>query len=160
MHVGGANTLEGDSALRYYINSNCAEYTYGNKLSSCMVFTIGGAFNWRLRMQQSTAQSTTGTQYYAFGIAYTRLMQICHLSKQHSIPTLPHTFSDSVSDFKLDKTESTEEQHLHSFWPSTILLQILLQMDKWTWVMYPLHRCLPSASNSCYRSPPSWSSEV
>jgi len=47
---------------------------------------------------------------------------------------------------------------LHTLRPSTILLQIWLEMERSTWATYRLLRCSPTASQSHCRSPHSWSS--
>jgi len=55
------------------------------------------------------------------------------------------------------RTESTVEQQLHTLQPSTILLQIWLEMERLTWATYRLLRCSLTTSPSLCRSSPSWS---
>jgi len=88
---------EKESALRCYVDSDytgCPDYY---KSASALVITFGGAVDWRLRNQKSTAQSITDTKYYVFGVGCMRLTQISHILNELGIPTIPHMFSDSQS---------------------------------------------------------------
>jgi hypothetical protein len=38
----------------------------------------------------------TDAEYYPFGVGYMRLTLISHLLNELDIPTIPHTFSDSL----------------------------------------------------------------
>jgi hypothetical protein len=67
------------------------------KSTSGLVITFGGAFNWRLRKQKSTAQSTTDAEYYAFGVGGMSLTQISNLLNELSIPTSRCIFANSQS---------------------------------------------------------------
>jgi hypothetical protein len=60
-----------------------------------MIITFGGAFDWRSRKQELTAQSTTDAKFYTIGVGCMRPTQISHLLKVLSILTIPHVFSDS-----------------------------------------------------------------
>jgi hypothetical protein len=93
--LGGA--LEGDSTLGCYVVSDYAGCLDDYKSTNGLVITFGGAVDWRLRKQKSTAQSTTDAEYYAFGVGCMRLTQISHLLYELGIPTIPHVFSDSQS---------------------------------------------------------------
>ena len=95
--LGGA--LEGESALRCYVNSDYAGCPDDYKSTSGLVITFGGPVNWRSRKQKSTAQSTTDAEYYDFRVGCMRLTQILHLLNELGIPTIPHVFSDSHSLF-------------------------------------------------------------
>jgi len=92
---GGA--LEGDGALRCYVNSDYAGCPDDYKSTSGLVMTFGGAVDWRSRKLQSTAQSTTDAEYYSFGVGCMGLTQISHLMNELGIPMIPHVFSDSQS---------------------------------------------------------------
>ena len=59
---------------------------------------------------------------------------------------------------RVSRTESTAELQLHTLQPSTILLQIWLETERSTWATYRLLRCSPTASQSHFRSLPSWCS--
>ena len=95
LRLGGA--LEGENALRFYIDSDYAGCPDDYKSTSGLVITFGGAVDWRSRKQKSNAQSTTDAEYYAFGVGCMRLTQISHLLNELGIPTIPHVFSDSQS---------------------------------------------------------------
>jgi hypothetical protein len=66
-------------------------------LRSVLVITYGGAVDSRSRKPQSTAQSTTDAEYYAFEVGWMRLTQVSHLLTELGIPTIPCIFSDSQS---------------------------------------------------------------
>jgi len=66
--LGGALGLDGEGALGYYVDSDYAGYTDDHKSRSGLVITFGGAVDWRLREQKSTAQSTTNAENYAFRV--------------------------------------------------------------------------------------------
>jgi len=89
--------MEGECALKCYVNSDCAGCPDDYKLTSGLVITFGGAVDWRSRQQKSTAQSTTDAEYYAFWVSCRRLTQISHRLNELGIPTIPHVFSDSQS---------------------------------------------------------------
>jgi len=99
LRFGGAlgGSLEGDGALRCYVDSDYAGCPDDYKSTSGLVITFGGAVDWRSRKQNSTAQSTIDAEYYAFGVGCMRLTQISHLLNELGIPTIPHVFSDSLS---------------------------------------------------------------
>jgi hypothetical protein len=64
----GESTLEGEVALRCYVDSDYAGCPDDYKSTSGLIITFGGAVDWRSRKQKSTAQSTTDAEYYAFGV--------------------------------------------------------------------------------------------
>jgi hypothetical protein len=65
------------------------------KSTSALVIPSRGAVDWRLRKQESTAQSTTDSEYYAFGVGFLRLTLIFHLSNKHAILNIRHVFLDA-----------------------------------------------------------------
>jgi len=98
--LGGAlgdSTLtgEGEDALRCFVDSDYAGGLDDYKLTSGLVIFFVGAVNWRLRKQKLTAQSTTDTKYFAFGVGYIRLTQISYLLNKLGISTILHVFSNS-----------------------------------------------------------------
>jgi hypothetical protein len=93
----GESSLEGEGALRCYVDSDYAGFPDDYKSTSGLVITFGGAVDWRLRKQQSTAQATTDSVYYDFGVGCMRLTQALHLLNELGIPTIPPVFSDSQS---------------------------------------------------------------
>jgi len=95
--VLGESTLEWESALRCYVDSDYAGCPDDYKSTSGLVITFGGVFHWISRKQKSTAQSTTNAEYYALGVGCMRLTQISHLLNELGIPTIPHVFSNSQS---------------------------------------------------------------
>jgi hypothetical protein len=123
---------EGEGALRCYVDSDYAGCPDDYKSTCGPVIPFGGAVDWRLRKQKSTAQSTTDAKYYAFGVGCMRLTQISHLLNDLGIPMIPHVSSDSQSLIASIKTESTVELQLHTLRPSTILLQIWLETERST----------------------------
>jgi len=88
---------EADGAPRCYVDSDYAGCPDDYKLTCGLVITMGGAVDWRSRKQESTAQSTTDPEYYAFGVGCMTLTQISHLLNALGILTIPHEFSDSQS---------------------------------------------------------------
>jgi len=89
--------LEGESALRCYVNLDYAEGPDNYIWTSALVITIGGAVDWRWTQQKLTALSMTDAKYYPFGVGCMRLTQISNLLNELSIPTIPQLFSDSQS---------------------------------------------------------------
>jgi len=93
----GESTLEGESALRCYVDADYARCPDHYESTSGLVITFGGEVPCRSRKQKSTAQSTTDAESCAFGVGCIRLTQISHLLTEFSLPTIPHMFSDSQS---------------------------------------------------------------
>jgi hypothetical protein len=94
--VLGEGALGGESELKCYVDSDYAGCPDDYKSTSGLVITFGGVVDWRLRKQNSTAQSTTDAEYYAFGVGSMRLAQISHHLNELGIPTIPRVFFDSV----------------------------------------------------------------
>ena len=93
----GALGGEGDGILGSYVDSDCAGCPDDDKSTSGQVITFGAVVHWQSRNQMLTAQSTSDAEYYALGVGRMRLKLISHLLNEHSIPTIPHVFSDSLS---------------------------------------------------------------
>ena len=95
----GESTLrgDGDGALRCSVDLDYAGYPDDDKSTSGLENIFGGAVDWRLRKQNSTSQSTTHSEYYAFGVRCVRLTQTSHRLHELGIPTIPHVFYDSQS---------------------------------------------------------------
>jgi hypothetical protein len=80
----------------------CFDWDYAGcledfKSTSALVIPSRGAVDWRLRKQKSTAQSTTDSEYYAFGVGSLRLTPIFHLSNKHAILNIRQVFLDAHS---------------------------------------------------------------
>jgi len=99
LRFGGAPELEGEGALRLYVNSDYAGCPDDCKSTSGLAISFGGAVDWRSKNQKSTAQSTTDAKYYAFGVGCMTLREISHLMNELGIPTIPDVFSDLQSMF-------------------------------------------------------------
>ena len=100
LHFGAAlaeRTLrdEEKGALECHVDSDYSGCPDHYKSTSGLVITSGGVVDWRWRKYKSTAQSTTDSKYYTFGVGCMRLIQISHRLNELSIPTIPHLFSDS-----------------------------------------------------------------
>jgi len=93
--LGGA--LQGEGTLTFYVDSDYAGCPDDYESTSGLVITFRGAVDWRSRKQKSTAQSTTDTKYYAFGVGCIELTQISHLVKELGITMIPHVLSESQS---------------------------------------------------------------
>ena len=79
---------EGEGALRCYVDLDHAGYPDDNKLTSGLVITFREAVNRRSKKQKSTAQSTTHSEYCAFGVGCMRLTQNSHLLNKLGIPNI------------------------------------------------------------------------
>jgi hypothetical protein len=88
-------SLEGESTLGCYIDSDYAGCPDDCKSRCGLVITFGGAIDWRSREHKSTAQSTTNVESSAFGVSCMTLTQISYTLNKLGIPTIHHLFSDS-----------------------------------------------------------------
>ena len=97
LRVGGAS-----SELAVYADADYAGCKDDFKSTSGYVITYGGAIDWRSRKQKSVAQSTADAEYYAFGHACIRLLEIELLLKELNISSKssPVIYGDNESCIK------------------------------------------------------------
>ena len=86
-----------------------------------------------------------------------RLTQFLHHLNELCIPTIPQIYSYSQSPIPSMKNRIYRGTAVAHIPTNHYLLQIWLEMERWTWATYRLLRWSPTASQSRSRDPPSWS---
>jgi len=149
---------EGEGALGCYVDSDYAGCPDDYNSTSGLVITFGGGLtgNWQNRNRRPSPLLMPNTMSLEEAVWNSHRSHISWMSLASRLSLMwspTHSHGTRAS-----RTDSTTELQLQTLRPSTILLQIWLEIEWSTWATYRRLRCSPTASPSHCQCPPSWSS--